>query len=719
MAEAATAGGGSGAGGLIGTLYVRLTAQDDMSKKVEDTEKKVVKSTDKMGKAAMNLKGILTGLGVAFGLREIVGFVKDVIQGADELKKFSLELDISIDKLAGLKFAADKANIGEQFQQGMRKFAESMREAQVEGTSMQALFRDVLKIDPTQGMDAAFEQVVDNFSKWENGINKMGVAQELFGTRNARFVNLLNQGTSGIRKDVEELARVMGISYEEAAEKANQFSDAQTTLKAAATGLALTFLNEALPAITGFTGNLAEHLPLLRDYAKIIGTGVVFAVKTAVTAFKGFMGALKVVAIGILAIPEAIMKFSRWLAEKLTVAFEFWANAAIKSINFVLGAINSMTDRMPDWIKKRLGISGGTAIQPLELFHLGKPSGLDDWIDVISDARKDLQDQLSADFGETAQVIKEGNETVKEALKGGPGPAAPGTAPNIEAFKAHNEAMKKFMDQSKGERHNLRMDIAGIGGIEGMSEATRMEEEKRVIEEQLTEIQRLRDDHFAITAEQEARMTEMEALYAEKRRAIQMAEMKMRLNVAGQMFGDLAEITKAWAGEQSGIYKAMFAVSKAFAIAEATVKIAQGIAAAAANPWPLNLFAMASVVAATASIVSSIQAVQLEFGGAREKGGPVSPDKAFLVGERGPEMFVPNGRGSIVPNNRLGGGPAKIIVNNYTDAKPEVIERDEGGERVIELVVKRVKGELNSDVQDGRGFAKTLEKTFNLRRGRG
>lgn len=38
----------------------------------------------------------------------------------------------------------------------------------------------------------------------------------------------------------------------------------------------------------------------------------------------------------------------------------------------------------------------------------------------------------------------------------------------------------------------------------------------------------------------------------------------------------------------------------------------------------------------------------------REKGGPVAGNTAYLVGERGPELFVPSVGGSIIPNNRLG-----------------------------------------------------------------
>jgi methyl-accepting chemotaxis protein len=43
------------------------------------------------------------------------------------------------------------------------------------------------------------------------------------------------------------------------------------------------------------------------------------------------------------------------------------------------------------------------------------------------------------------------------------------------------------------------------------------------------------------------------------------------------------------------------------------------------------------------------------FGGARADGGPVSAGKAFLVGERGPELMVPGQSGTIIPNHQMGG----------------------------------------------------------------
>lgn len=51
----------------------------------------------------------------------------------------------------------------------------------------------------------------------------------------------------------------------------------------------------------------------------------------------------------------------------------------------------------------------------------------------------------------------------------------------------------------------------------------------------------------------------------------------------------------------------------------------------------------------------------------RAIGGPVQARSPYMVGERGPELFVPSERGAIVPNNRLAGanagGGATVIVN--------------------------------------------------------
>ena len=49
--------------------------------------------------------------------------------------------------------------------------------------------------------------------------------------------------------------------------------------------------------------------------------------------------------------------------------------------------------------------------------------------------------------------------------------------------------------------------------------------------------------------------------------------------------------------------------------------------------------------------------------GVRAAGGPVSAGSPYLVGERGPELFMPRTSGSIYPNDAMGMGGANIVVN--------------------------------------------------------
>lgn len=58
----------------------------------------------------------------------------------------------------------------------------------------------------------------------------------------------------------------------------------------------------------------------------------------------------------------------------------------------------------------------------------------------------------------------------------------------------------------------------------------------------------------------------------------------------------------------------------------------------------------------------------------RAMGGPVSGRKPYIVGERGPELFVPSGSGSVVPNNEMGGsgGAVNVTLNISTGVSQTV-----------------------------------------------
>ncbi|NJC41523.1 phage-related minor tail protein [Brevundimonas alba] len=66
------------------------------------------------------------------------------------------------------------------------------------------------------------------------------------------------------------------------------------------------------------------------------------------------------------------------------------------------------------------------------------------------------------------------------------------------------------------------------------------------------------------------------------------------------------------------------------------------------------------------------QAVGSIFSGSRADGGPVAAGGAYLVGERGPELFRPAGAGAIEPASG-----SNITVNVQVEGGPEALLRSE------------------------------------------
>ena len=85
---------------------------------------------------------------------------------------------------------------------------------------------------------------------------------------------------------------------------------------------------------------------------------------------------------------------------------------------------------------------------------------------------------------------------------------------------------------------------------------------------------------------------------------------------------------------------------------------------------------------------------------ARAKGGPVSSGQTYMVGERGPELFVPGRSGTIVANDKMGGGSTNVIVN--VDAKGSSVEGDEQGANQLGRVISTaVQSELIKQQRPG------------------
>jgi hypothetical protein len=63
------------------------------------------------------------------------------------------------------------------------------------------------------------------------------------------------------------------------------------------------------------------------------------------------------------------------------------------------------------------------------------------------------------------------------------------------------------------------------------------------------------------------------------------------------------------------------------------------------------------------------------FGGARATGGDVMPGRSYLVGEQGPEMFVPRTAGAVLPNSVVSGSGGRSMTVNQNFHFPGQVDR--------------------------------------------
>lgn len=209
---------------------------------------------------------------------------------------------------------------------------------------------------------------------------------------------------------------------------------------------------------------------------------------------------------------------------------------------------------------------------------------------------------------------------------------------------------------------------------------------------------------------------------SEKRIAQAQAErdaMSQNISAYQGITGSLTDILKNAGQEQSGIYKALFAVNKAFSIAQSIISIQTGIAQAAALPFPVNLPAMASVAAATAGIVSTISSTDIKFAKGGAFGGPVGAGSDILTvptkfpmsgGRTGVGGEVAGSPEAIMPLSRDANGRLGVNVNGGSSAGGGSVQQNN-----IQITVNG--GSTNEETAGviSRELLKTMERIADSR----
>jgi hypothetical protein len=178
----------------------------------------------------------------------------------------------------------------------------------------------------------------------------------------------------------------------------------------------------------------------------------------------------------------------------------------------------------------------------------------------------------------------------------------------------------------------------------------------------------------------------------------QMAAQWLAYQAVQMLVGKTTAASAAGAKTFEAMAAQQMAALNAFAATAAIPIIGPAMAPAAAG----------AALAATSPFVATVASLSAAAVGARADGGPVSQGMPYLIGERGPELFVPGTSGAVVPNNKIGGG--NVTVNLIEDKRRagQTQERDNNGARELDVFVADIMG-------DG-PRSKAIRQAFGLQR---
>jgi hypothetical protein len=167
-----------------------------------------------------------------------------------------------------------------------------------------------------------------------------------------------------------------------------------------------------------------------------------------------------------------------------------------------------------------------------------------------------------------------------------------------------------------------------------------------------------------------AEIERMKKLDEEVERAFkrQEARNKRKVQLEKDAQREIVSATETGLSALSGLNKTAFKAYQAFQAGMTIINTYRAISNALATyPPPLN-FAVAAAQGAAG--FAQVAAIRSQSFSARQTGGAVVAGQPYMVGEAGSEIMIPSTNGTIVPNDKIGGGSTTVNFNITTvDAK--------------------------------------------------
>ncbi len=224
------------------------------TKKIRNSTERMAKQTERdMAAFGRSVKSALTTIMALAGAAGFGAMIKQSMTTIDLLAKTSDKLGLTTEHLAGLRHAAELSGVATNtmdmaLQRMTRRLAEA---AQGTGEAQNAIKELGLDAQALAAMapDRALYEIADAMQKVENQGDRVRLAFKLFDSEGVAMVNMLKDGSAGLRAAQQE-AEKLGLAISRVdAKRVEEANDAFTKMKSAVSGLSNELTIKLAPAI--------------------------------------------------------------------------------------------------------------------------------------------------------------------------------------------------------------------------------------------------------------------------------------------------------------------------------------------------------------------------------------------------------------------------------------------------------------------------------------
>ena len=214
---------------------------------------------------ATALRSALGAIGVGLLVSRLTTFAKSGIDVADSLAKQAQSAGTTVEGLQVYQRAAKFAGVEtEQLNKSLAVLSRAALDVRagtgVAGKAFERLGISVERADGSlKDTGELLEEIADAFAGMGDGLEKTGLAAQIFGTNlGAKLIPVLNAGSAGFRDARQELEQFGELISGETARQAEEFNDNITRLTGQVDRLRNALAADLLPALNRIVGVLVE-----------------------------------------------------------------------------------------------------------------------------------------------------------------------------------------------------------------------------------------------------------------------------------------------------------------------------------------------------------------------------------------------------------------------------------------------------------------------------